>query len=238
MERPRAPRPSLTGDDPGVAGPLPRGRHGLSHAFVVTNQRERLLSAIAVACTAKSYPVTTIKDITDVAHVSRRTFYDLFADKEACFLEAYDTFVENTFVAVTDAYTAGGDEWPPRIGAALLRLLELCAEDPPLAHLAVVDVHGAGRVALARRDATLRRFSRFLDPGRGELPTTLARHRRLTDAVVGGLYEALYNRIKAGEAARLPELASDLHYCAMVPFMGHARAFAESRQSAGDRPDC
>lgn len=175
----------------------------------------------------------TIKDITDVAHVSRRTFYDLFSDKEGCFLAAYDTFVENTFVAVTDAYDTAGHGWPVQIGAALRRLLELCAEDPPLAHLAVVDVHGAGRVALARRDATLRRFATFVDPGRGELPPALAGHRRLTTAVVGGLYEALYNRIKAGDAARLPELAGDLHYCAMVPFMGHARAFAASRHPLG-----
>src|ERR1700753_1712863 len=109
----RAGRRPISGNDsrPGQVSdaaamqPLPRGRHGLPHAFIVTNQRERLLSAIAIACTTKSYPTVTIKDITDGARVSRRTFYDLFTDKEDCFLAAYDTFVENTFVALTDTYT-------------------------------------------------------------------------------------------------------------------------------------
>jgi AcrR family transcriptional regulator len=213
--------------------PLPRGRHGLPHAFIVTNQRERLLSAIAITCTTKSYPTVTIKDITDGARVSRRTFYDLFSDKEDCFLAAYDTFVENSFVALTDAYATAGRTWAERVGASLRRLLELCAEDPPFAHLAVVDVHAAGRAALERRDATLRRFAVFLDPGRNELPESLAGHKALTRAVVGGLYESLYNRIKAGETERLPELARDLHYCAMVPFMGHAKAFAASAAANG-----
>jgi AcrR family transcriptional regulator len=212
---------------------LPRGRHGLPHAFIVTNQRERLLGAIAVACTAKSYPAVTIKDITDGARVSRRTFYDLFRDKPDCFLAAYDTFVESTFVALTEAYTTAGRSWSVRVGAALRRLLELCAEEPAFAHLAVVDVHAAGRVALARRDATLRRFAVFLEPGRDELPAALASHEPLTGAVVGGLYEALYNRIKAGETERLPELATELHYCALVPFLGHTKAFAASASSIG-----
>jgi AcrR family transcriptional regulator len=228
MTQERAARPTSERDDLSTARPLPRGRHGLPHAFVVTNQRERLLAAIAVACTTKSYPAVTIKDITDGARVSRRTFYDLFRDKEACFLAAYDTFVENTFVAVTDAYATAGRSWPVRLGAAVRRLLELCAEDPALAHLAVVDVHAAGRKALERRDATLRRFAVFLEPGRTELPRSLAGHAPLTGAVVGGLYEALYNRIKAGETERLPELAQDLHYCALVPFLGHSKALAAS----------
>lgn len=212
---------------------MPRGRHGLSHTFVVEHQRGRLLRAIAAACTAKSYPEVTIKDITDGAGVSRRTFYDLFSDKEDCFVAAYGAFVETAFTAMGDAYASAGRSWPDRVGAALATLLELCAANPADAHLAIVDVHAAGRAALARRDATLRRFAVFLEPGRGELPSAIATHELLTGAVIGGLFEALYNRIKAGETERLPELGRELHYCALVPFLGHAKALAASEPVGG-----
>jgi AcrR family transcriptional regulator len=97
---------------------LPRGRHGLPHAFIVTNQRRRLLEGIAAACAVKSYPAVTIKDITDAARVSRRTFYDLFSDKEACFLAAYDASIEVTFMALSNAYASEARSWPARVGAS------------------------------------------------------------------------------------------------------------------------
>jgi AcrR family transcriptional regulator len=198
----------------------------------VTNQRERLLSAIAAACTSKSYPAVTVKDITDHAGVSRRTFYDLFSDKEDCFLVAYDMFVDSVFGALSAAYATGGRSWPEQVGAALRQLLDMCALNPDLAHLAIVDVHAAGRPALARRDATLHRFSVFLEPGQVELPPAVAGHEQITAAAVGGIYAALYNRIKAGETERLPELGHDLHYCALVPFLGHSKASAASHAGA------
>ena len=38
----------------------------------------------------KGYPATTVADVVERAGVSRRTFYEQFQDKEACFLAAYD----------------------------------------------------------------------------------------------------------------------------------------------------
>ena len=227
---------AFPGDAPPAATPvLPRGRHGLPHAFIVTNQRRRLRIAIAEACAEKSYPAVRIKDITDGAKVSRRTFYDLFSDKEDCFLATYDVCVESVFLSLNRAYAAAGDTWEARVGAALRRLLELCAENPAFAHLVVVDVHTAGRVALERHDATLRRFAAFLEPGRSGLPPALANYGPLTEAVIGGLCEALYNRIKVGDAEQLPELTQQLHYCTLVPFLGHSKALAAS-QSAPPEP--
>jgi len=191
--------------------------------------------AIAEACAEKSYPAVRIKDITDGAKVSRRTFYDLFSDKEDCFLATYDVCVESVFLSLSRAYAAAGDTWEARVGAALRRLLELCAENPAFAHLVVVDVHTAGRVALERHDATLRRFAAFLEPGRSGLPPALANYGPLTEAVIGGLCEALYNRIKVGDAEQLPELTQQLHYCTLVPFLGHSKALAAS-QSAPPEP--
>ena len=211
---------------PTDARQLPSGRHGLPRSFVVENQRGRIFESLAAVSAAKGYADVTVKDVVDDAGVSRRTFYDLFADKEQCFLAAYDEIVERLFVAVDRAYSTGDRPWPERLAAALHALVANYAGERDLARLAMVDVLAAGPNALARRDATLRRFAVFFEEGQQRLPAMMAMQEMLSQAVVGGLYEALYWYIAEGEAERLPELMPDLIYCALVPYLGHAGALA------------
>lgn len=203
---------------------LPRGRHGLSRAFVLSNQRERIIESLAVVCAQKGFPAVSVEDIIVDAGVSRRTFYDLFEDKQHCFACAYDLVFERVFAAFDAAYWAGDRPWPERMASGLNALLELFAAEPVLARLVIVEVLAAGRGALERRDAALKRFETFFGPGRVGLPSELAGQQLLARAVVGGLSEALYARILSGDTARLPEIGSDFLYCALVPYVGHSHA--------------
>src|SRR5262245_64691719 len=72
------------------SGPLPTGRHGLPRSFVIQNQTERILAAVADVTSAASYAEMTVEDIIVTAGVSRRTFYEHFKNKEDAFLAAYD----------------------------------------------------------------------------------------------------------------------------------------------------
>jgi AcrR family transcriptional regulator len=216
---------------------LPRGRHGLPRTFVVQNQRDRIFESIGVVCADKGYSGVTVEDITAQAGVSRRTFYDLFADKEQCFLGAFDLIVTRLFAEVKSAYLAGAHGWPERIAAGLRALTHDLAAEPELARLAMVEVLAAGQKGLERRDAALQAFAAFFYPGGALLPAGMASHELLAQAVVGGLYEALYANIVQGETASLPEVLPDLLYCALVPYVGHTRAIraseAERRQGHG-----
>jgi AcrR family transcriptional regulator len=73
---------ALPSDDP-LLCTLPPGRHGLPREFVPENQQTRLLAGMAWAIVDRGYDKATIADITRAAAVSRRTFYEHFADKEA-----------------------------------------------------------------------------------------------------------------------------------------------------------
>src|SRR6478752_2700016 len=77
----------MSAAEPGRA--LPRGPHGLSREEVELSQRARLLQATTEAVAAQGYVKTTVADIIARAGVSRATFYQLFRDKEDCFLAAY-----------------------------------------------------------------------------------------------------------------------------------------------------
>ncbi|MGW5640849.1 TetR/AcrR family transcriptional regulator, partial [Streptomyces sp. NPDC003832] len=61
---------------------LPRGPHGLARELVTGSQRQRLLYAMIVAVADKGYTAATVADATRRAGVSRKTFYELFTDKD------------------------------------------------------------------------------------------------------------------------------------------------------------
>src|SRR5260221_10731991 len=91
----------------------------------------------------KGYAAATVSDLTKQAGISRTTFYELFADKEACFLAAYDNAVDAVVRRISIAYEAE-ERWPDRARAGLATLLEALVADPAQARLALVDVAAAG----------------------------------------------------------------------------------------------
>jgi AcrR family transcriptional regulator len=221
------------GNRPRTRQQLPAGRHGLPRALVVRDQSERMLDAVAQVVTRKGYAAITVADITAHAGVSRRTFYDQFSDKEDCFLAAYKDFTERLIAAVRQAYAAGDRPWPERVRCGLQALLGLFAGEPAFAHMSILDVLSAGPRALRERDAVINRFTEFLDPGLLEAP---ARGRYLppliSRAVIGGLHEVIYDAITNDHVDQLPQLLPDMLFCALVPYIGHERAHAESKAAS------
>lgn len=213
---------------------LPRGRHGLPRAFVIRNQRERLLDSMAEMVSSVGYHTLTVTDVTTHAGVSRRTFYDLFTDKEACFLAAYEWCVDRLLDRVLAAYVEGEHSWPERARAGLDALLDYCVKEPAFTRMIIVEVLAAGPTALQRRDTVLAQFTRFFQPGVSHLPPELQDLDLLPRSVVGGLYEILYQRVLNNETEQLPEILPDLVFCALVPFVGYERALAESDAARGE----
>ena len=118
---------------------------------------------------AKGYAATTVADLTAEAGISRTTFYALFADKEACFLAAYDNAVDLLVRQISRAYEAE-ERWPDRARAGLATLLAALATEPEQARLALVDVAAAGPAAQRRLRAAVQRLTPFFDEGRDFAP--------------------------------------------------------------------
>lgn len=202
---------------------LPRGRHGLPRRFVVHNQRERMLLAVAEAVAEQGYATTTVADIIARARLSRRTFYEHFSDKEECFLAAYDTVVEQLLGAVGHAYESA-DDWAQKVHDGLETFLTYLASEPAFARMCIVEVVAAGADARGRRDAAIRVFVDFLEPGRAEAPSDVIVPALAGDVVVGGIYEIIYTRLLRDAADELIEMLPELFYCSLVPYIGHKAA--------------
>ena len=136
--------------------PLPRGRHGLTREQVTETQRLRLVIAMADAMAEGGYVGTPVAAVLKRAGVSRETFYQLYDDKLACFLDALD-FVGEVLVADLGAAVTGTTadvlaRTPlARAERAISRYLDTLVRHPAFARLYLVEVHAAGAAAMERR---------------------------------------------------------------------------------------
>jgi AcrR family transcriptional regulator len=201
----------LSGGPPG-AQQLPKGRHGLSRAFIASNQRERLLDAIANVVAEKGYASTRVADITDYAGVSRKTFYELFTDKEQCFLAAYDAITALLMDRMARGLAAVAEgSWEVKVRALLGEFLRFLASEPAFARMCIVEVLGSGAAGLARRDAAIEAFFPVVDQLPRSQPGSEQWLSPLTPVfVTGGILEVVYAAIRRGDTASLPDLEDDL----------------------------
>jgi AcrR family transcriptional regulator len=217
--------------EPGERWRPPRGRHGLPPEVVSHSQRERLLEATMRIAAAKGYAAMTISDLTKDAGISRTTFYELFADKEACFLVAYDNAVDRLLRRISVAYEAE-ERWPDRARAGLEALLEVLAADPAQARLALVDVAAAGPAAQRRYRAAVQRLTPFFDEGRDFAPGGRALPANTSRMAAGAVAGLISDELVAGRAEQLPSLLSDVLFATLVAYLGPDAAAREVGEEA------
>jgi AcrR family transcriptional regulator len=148
---------------PMSAAPLPEGRGSLPPAATAFLQRARILDATARLVAEHGYPGTSVEEIRRRAGVSRRTFYAHFAGKEDAVVAAFDAAVAYVLPRLVEAFRAAPD-WAGAIDAAVAAYLALVDCDGAWAAFCVIELPGAGRRAMAHRDAALRRLSAELGP--------------------------------------------------------------------------
>ena len=157
-EAPREPGTEPVGSKPKsraksrAARRLPAGRHGLSREDVTNSQRQRLLDAMASVSARRTYAATTIAEVVESAGVSRATFYELFRDKEDCFVATMDDWIRMLAAAIQPVIYAerDGTGWPGKVRDVVTALLDFIAAKPDHATAAIVEALGAGERAFAR----------------------------------------------------------------------------------------
>src|ERR1700727_1289630 len=116
---------------------LRSGPSGLPRGQVSEIQRSRMLTAAAEAVEEVGYARLTVAQVIARARVSRKTFYDLFEDREDCFLAVFDQTVEQISALVTEAYTRE-QNWRDGLRAGVLAMLRFMDDEPGLARICVV----------------------------------------------------------------------------------------------------
>jgi AcrR family transcriptional regulator/DNA-binding MarR family transcriptional regulator len=189
-------------------------------------QRARLLTAASDALQEVGYPRMTVAEIISRAGVSRKTFYDAFADAEDCFL----TLLEET---ITRAATLAGEEyygrrhWRAGIRSALGRTLVLMESEPALTRLWIVEALKGGERVLERRARVLERLAEVIGEGRTATNAACEPPDVVAVGVVGGVLEILHARLLRSSDEPLTDLLGPLMYMIVLPYLGERVAQSE-----------
>jgi len=188
---------------------LPRGTHGLDRDVVEASQRTRLLEAVGRAVAERGYAAATIDDVVRGAGVSKKTFYEHFADKQECFLAAYEAASEELLERVREAH-ASEDDWLERTRAGIRAYLRWLAAEPALARVFLIEVAAAGPQALERREGLRDRYAELMRErrvdGQPRLPI------EIFHAVVAAIDDVVVRHIRESGAEDLPALEPVLVY--------------------------
>ena len=197
---------------------LTGGPHGIPRPVVTKIQRDRLMRAMAKTVAEYGYQETTVRRLLGRAGLSRRTYYELFEDKEDCFLAAYDEAVEHVLGLVVEAYRAG-DAPERKIEQGLRAFLQFCADEPDIARMCIVEVLAAGPAARARRADTMERLATLMEGALNELRGDERLSKLSARGLIGGVHELIYTPIDRGETEQLPDLAEQIVSSQITPLV-------------------
>jgi AcrR family transcriptional regulator len=224
------------------------GAGGLGAERVVEIQRSRMLAAMVEVSCEHGASNVTVAHVVERAGVSRRTFYELFDDREECLLAAFDDAVGRASRYVLDAYVLDVS-WAERIRSALAALLEFLDVERGAGQLLIVGSLGAGAKALEHRRRILAQIIAVVEEGSAltgtgrearpgkrsvgdEQPPSLT-----AEGIVGGALAILHARLSEDreKSSSLLELTGPLMSMIVLPYLGPAASRRELERSVPKR---
>ncbi len=175
----------------------------------------------------------TVAQIVERAGVSRRTFYELFSDRDECFLAALDSGLERIVKRVGPVYCRPG-RWRDRVRGTLIELLSMLDEHPSTGSLVIVETLGAGRAALEQRGRLLMAAVAAVEEGSGESNAD-APSRLTAEGIVGAVLSVIHGRLLERDRTPLLQLASPLMSMIVLPYLGSAAARRELSRPVPER---
>jgi AcrR family transcriptional regulator len=172
-----------------------------------TEHRLRLIDAMAALIEEQGYRATTVADVVRIARTSRRTFYEHFADRDACYLALFDATNDATMDTIA---TAVQPDAPPdeQVDQALGAYIDSICAHPALYRSFVRELPALGQAGADRQLAVIERFAQLLvnlvESGRREQPGLGARPLTIDTAImiVGGLRELAVISMQRGRDVR------------------------------------
>jgi AcrR family transcriptional regulator len=189
---------------------LPRGPHRMDPDEVAENQRRRMYGAMIEAVAANGYGRTSVKQVVTLAGVSRRAFYEQFANKEECFLATLELIAGQAMEHIARSYRSTEGPIERRLEAALRTFAEVVRRNPKGARLMLVDAPSAGPAGWERLTDTLTVFEERLAASFEHAPDAAPLPEPVARAIVGGLRRATFVRLIEERTDEMPALVGSM----------------------------
>ncbi|HWM55909.1 MAG TPA: TetR/AcrR family transcriptional regulator [Solirubrobacterales bacterium] len=193
---------------------------------MTSSKRQRILEGMLEAVGSVGYDAASVRTVLGKTGLYRQAFYDHFADKDECYLEAFDFGVERLETLVVGAAT-GEESWQAKLRAGLGALLDALDEEPDIGRALVVEVHAAGAEALAKRTEAMGRIAGFVDQARAEAEESESPPSIAPEGIVAGIHAVVHSRLATGADGGFRELLPEFMYFAVLPYFGGDVASAE-----------
>ena len=230
------------GTRPGISN---NGVSAAGRARVEGIQRTRLLAAMGEVSSERGFADATVARVVAHAGVSRRTYYEIFEDRESCFLAAFDEQIARASRYVLEAYDPKA-KWAERLRMTLTGLLSFLDVERGAGQLLIVVSLGAGTKALERRQRVLAQIITLVDEGHKETKTGAELPPLTAEGVVGGALSVVHARLIASsspptmrgsrigdpEGDSLLGLVNPLMSMIVLPYLGPAAARKELERPA------
>jgi AcrR family transcriptional regulator len=197
-----------------------------AHGLPTEIQRSRLVAAAIRSLDEVGYVNASVAHITSRARVSRRTFYELFADREQCLLAAFED-VLGLLGRELAAARLDGLPWRERVRLGLWTVLSFFEREPALARLCVVESLQGDAALLARRAEVLESLAAFVDAGREQGAKGAQATPLTAEGLVGATLSILYTRVQRRDSEPLTALLGELMGLIVLPYLGAAAAKRE-----------
>ncbi|HXF31626.1 MAG TPA: TetR/AcrR family transcriptional regulator [Solirubrobacterales bacterium] len=182
-------------------GALPKAR-------VAESQRARVYGAIVASCAERGYHGTRLEDLEEISGVSGRSFYELFPDKAAAFVEALKILLQTTVDQVLFDPTPG--DWETGVSDRLHALSELLDQQGPAAKMCLVEAYAAGPQAVDLLEQATRHAERLIRERLAESPERAAMPPEMAVAAVGAVLEVMRSNLMRGATIPIPALLTFL----------------------------
>ena len=167
---------------------LPHGPHRLERNEVVLHQRARIHGAMVEAVANNGYEGTSVKQVIGLAAVSRRSFYEQFANKEECFLATFDLVVRRELKQVRNAYIGTDGSLEERARAVFARFADTAVDDRNATVLVVLEAQRVGPAGVLRVRRAAGICEHLLARAFVESPGATALPMPIVRAIAGGLH--------------------------------------------------
>lgn len=198
---------------------------------VRASQRLRIIHATAACACSRELPDVSVMAIIATAGVSRRTYYELFANLDECFAATFEEGVNRASAVVVPAY-GRHRSWRGAVRAGLTALLCVLQDEPVLGGFCVSSLLAGGLRAHRRRDRVMAVLVHAIDAGRLQPRAPASLSSLEAESIVGGVLTVLQRRLLTEQRIVLSTLQGELMALIVRPYLGTAAAQEELRASS------
>jgi AcrR family transcriptional regulator len=193
--------------------------------------KARLLASVLRLAASEPYVDLGPVRIADEADVPLDIFLETFADRDACFIAAFDMLGDELLTIAADPSLVG-PEWAGALPTVIAAMLTHLAEHPVYARTIAHSVYAAGPEAVERSLQLALDLTSVLTEG---APSLLRPASSLNEWLAGAMWQLIQTYGTAERARMLPSLTKPLSRIMLTPFLG-VKAAEEQLSSAAATP--